>query len=123
MQKHEQWLRIAAQDFEVAVFLSKNRYSIQAVYHAQQAAEKALKGFLAKSNVAIIKTHDLANLVYGCTSIDDQFIILKDVAKYLSPYATLGRYPNDDYEELEFYEGEELIKHAQKLVKFVSSKQ
>jgi len=37
-----------------------------AVFHAQQAAEKSLKGFLAWHDVPFRKTHDLAEIGRQC---------------------------------------------------------
>lgn len=51
------------------------------VFHAQQAAEKALKAFLTAYNSPLPRTHDLGRLAGLCSAIDPAF----------SPYiATLG---------------------------------
>ena len=46
MQEHNRWIEIAKEDLTVAkILLSKKLFSPVA-YHSQQAAEKALKGYL-----------------------------------------------------------------------------
>jgi HEPN domain-containing protein len=64
-----------------------------AVYHCQQAAEKAFKAFLVLNERNIDKTHDLGLLVKRCSEIDVAFDALRDDADLLSPFATLYRYP------------------------------
>jgi HEPN domain-containing protein len=45
----------------------------QAAYRAQQAAEKALKGFLAANDRPLQRTHNLEWLVVSCQSIEPGF--------------------------------------------------
>jgi HEPN domain-containing protein len=54
------WLARAADDLEAAERLLKAPALFgAAVFHCQQAAEKALKGFLAWHDTPFRKTHDL----------------------------------------------------------------
>jgi len=59
-----------------------------AVYHAQQAGEKALKAFLAAHNTPFRPTHNLEDLLSVCISIDAGFGQLAPVARILmdTPY-------------------------------------
>ncbi len=67
-----------------------------AIYHTQQCAEKALKGFLAYHENFLSKTHDLIKLLEVCCAIDLEFSELRLDAAVLSPFATEFRYPVDD---------------------------
>lgn len=66
-----------------------------AIFHCQQAAEKALKGWLVFNDRRFDKTHDLRLLVSYAISIDPDFVTLQDAAERLTPYATAYRYPGD----------------------------
>jgi HEPN domain-containing protein len=64
-----------------------------AVFHAQQAAEKALKGFLAWHDVPFGKTHDLAALGRQCAAIDASLAPIAQRATPLTDFAWKYRYP------------------------------
>jgi HEPN domain-containing protein len=66
-----------------------------AIYHCQQAAEKALKGLLALHGARIDKTHDLSALIAVAMPVNPQITTLYEAAERLTPYATLFRYPSD----------------------------
>jgi HEPN domain-containing protein len=66
-----------------------------AVYHCQQAAEKALKAYLTAHGVTFPKIHLLTPLVALCADIDESFLELQDAAEILTPLATEFRYPGD----------------------------
>lgn len=65
-----------------------------AVYHCQQAAEKAVKAFLVHHGKPYEKTHDIEVLTDLAGEIDSKFRTLVDAADALTPYATRFRYPN-----------------------------
>ena len=101
---HKAWPAKAHPDLGVAkLCLRQNDFFDAAVYHTQQAAEKALKAFLVFHTGQVIKKHDLMFLVDKCTNIDFSFIQLQSYASGLNVYATYARYPDDnfviDYEE------------------------
>lgn len=62
MQEHEHWLAYAEDDLKVAkVIFNSEHISIAAVlFHSQQCAEKALKGYLVYNDIQFHKTRDLA---------------------------------------------------------------
>jgi len=66
-----------------------------AAYHCQQAAEKAVKGFLLFHNVRFDKTHDIVLLVWQAVDIDPSFFVLIEIARLLTPLAVEFRYPGD----------------------------
>jgi HEPN domain-containing protein len=66
------WLLKADEDLRAgANQLSSNPpYLADAVFHAQQACEKAMKGFLAWHDRPFGKTHNLVELGRACASVD-----------------------------------------------------
>ena len=65
------------------------------MFHAQQAAEKSLKAFLAWHDVPFRKTHNLENLGQRCVAVDATLQPLADQAAPLSEYAWKFRYPGE----------------------------
>jgi HEPN domain-containing protein len=64
------WMRKARHDLLAAEELSRNPELLDAaVYHRQQAAEKALKGYLTWNGIAPSRTHDLRELVHPPPSL------------------------------------------------------
>jgi HEPN domain-containing protein len=64
-----------------------------AIYHCQQAAEKAVKGFLAFRDHQLERTHDIERLVSLAMRYEPEFSLWIDAAITLTPYATAYRYP------------------------------
>lgn len=64
-----------------------------ALYHCQQAVEKALKAFLTWHNILFRKTHDLSELGQQCVDIDDSLEPLCRSAERLSVFFWMFRYP------------------------------
>lgn len=65
------------------------------VFHAQQAAEKSLKGFLAYHGQAFRKTHNLIELGEPCVALVPTLEGLLRRAAGLTEYAWKFRYPGD----------------------------
>ncbi len=93
-----------------------------AIYHTQQCAEKALKGFLAYHNNPLSKTHDLIKLLQACCVIDSEFSDLRLDAAVLSPFATEFRYPVDEETTIERKVVLDAIERAGKILSFVEKK-
>jgi HEPN domain-containing protein len=66
-----------------------------ALYHCQQAAEKALKGFLAWHDQPFPKTHDLGKLGKQAVELDQTLEPLIDEVVEYTKYAWMFRYPGD----------------------------
>ncbi|NLF31200.1 MAG: HEPN domain-containing protein [Planctomycetes bacterium] len=66
-----------------------------AIYHCQQAAEKALKALLAWKQTPLQRTHDLGILHAEVVIHFPQLAPLRDAADLLTPYAVEYRYPGD----------------------------
>lgn len=79
-----------------------------AIYHCQQAAEKAVKGFLAFHDQTVAKTHDVRFLVNNAVSLEPGFKEWLEAAECVTPYATAYRYPDEVLEpEQEEFEAAE----------------
>lgn len=66
-----------------------------ALFHAQQAAEKAMKAFLAWHDVPFRKTHDLGEIGRQCVDVDPALESLFARAERLTVFAWIFRYPVD----------------------------
>lgn len=89
-----------------------------AAYHCQQAAEKAVKGYLLYHDVRFEKSHDIELLVSQALTIDSTFADCIEAARLLTPLAVEYRYPGD-YVEPEPEEFQEAYTAAQFLYAFV----
>jgi len=92
-----EWLLKSYHDFASARKLAAGNdpYLDTAIYHCQQSAEKAIKGFLFFHNIAFEKIHDVRMLVKQASETDSSFSELMRDAKMLTPYAAEFRYPNE----------------------------
>jgi HEPN domain-containing protein len=89
------WLHKAQRDLTVAKILAENSEAIweASLYHCQQAAEKALKGFLVHWDLPIERTHNLLLLLEKASKLDPCFDTWEDAAARLTPFSTAYRYP------------------------------
>jgi HEPN domain-containing protein len=93
-----------------------------AIYHCQQAAEKAVKGFLAFHDHRLERSHDVERLVDLATAYEANFKHYEEAAITLTPYATAYRYPGESTSlEPSRAEFEEALKLASELVAFTGS--
>ena len=69
------WLQKADHDLETAerALYAGSPITDTAAYHCHQAAEKALKAFLASRFKPLVKTHDLIDLLTRCADSDVRF--------------------------------------------------
>ncbi len=95
-----------------------NPYLDTAVYHCQQAAEKALKAFLTYYDVPFEKIHDLSALIELYIPMEPAFENWRDTAESLSPYAVRFRYPSDVLEPEES-EAQGALRQAQAFMDFI----
>jgi HEPN domain-containing protein len=94
-----------------------------AAYHAQQAAEKALKGFLVRHGQAAPKVHDLVPLLAACQALEARFGAFLAAAQALTPYATRFRYPDVGGPlEPPRAEAEQAVRLAERIVGFVQQR-
>lgn len=111
------WLLKALRDLRAAERLAEQPEPLLdiAVYHCQQAAEKALKGYLAFWDQRVEKTHDLRLLLDRAQQFEPGLGAWSDAADNLTPFATAYRYPGlvDQPEPEEF---DEAIEDTRRLV-------
>jgi HEPN domain-containing protein len=91
------WLRKAREDLRVAeAILQLSPPAIEdALFHCQQAVEKALKAFLTFYERPFPKTHNLGQLAGACREADDSLTESLQSVGDLTPFAWLFRYPGD----------------------------
>ena len=95
-----EWLVRAEEDLGAAAdLLALPTPRIRVVlFHCQQAAEKALKGFLTWHDRPFAKTHDLRRIGRECINQDPTLELLLQRAAALTDYASRFRYPGEPYE-------------------------
>jgi len=117
------WIQKADEDMKVVeheLKLEEAECAKGAVcFHAQQAAEKYLKAFLADKGKATGKTHDIAVLLKLCAEYDAAFDKIE--AAELNFYAVQVRYP-DDFVEPAFKEAENCAAKAKEIINLVKNK-
>lgn len=85
-----EWMTRAEDDQAAGLRLHEFGHLALAAFHAQQAAEKALKAVMIANGLRIDKTHDLnrlARTVKAPAAIDD-------AAAFVTPFYMAGRYPD-----------------------------
>jgi HEPN domain-containing protein len=87
------WLRQADVDLEAARLLTP-RFAALACFHAQQAAEKALKAILYGAGERIVLGHSLAELGAAVERHSADFAALAGEVAKLDRYYVPTRYPN-----------------------------
>ncbi len=116
----QKWLTKSRHDLGSAQWLMKGEtpFLDTAVYHCQQAAEKALKAYLTYHDVVFGKTHDLTELLAQAAMVEPSFREWEDVASDLTPYAVWFRYPADVMEPPQS-EAFSALQKAEALVAFI----
>ncbi len=94
MTLHEQWLYKAEEDLGAAQLLFSGHFYSTAIYHTQQAAEKALKAYIVYINLPLPRTHNLDTLCQLCKSEDTDFDNIYLYAIDLNGLDVAFRYPN-----------------------------
>jgi HEPN domain-containing protein len=91
------WILKAAQDLRAAAyeFSAEPPLTADIVFHAQQAVEKTIKGFLTWHGRPFRKTHNLVELGESCVTIDAELESLLRKAAPLTEYAWRFRYPGE----------------------------
>jgi len=89
------WLTKAQHDLASARVLAASDPPLldTAIYHCQQAAEKAVKGYLVFCDQEFERVHDLEMLIRAAASYAEEFANWIDAGIELTPYARIYRYP------------------------------
>lgn len=94
----QEWVRKAEGDFATAQreFSVRENANYDAVcFHAQQCAEKYLKGYLQECDIAFDKTHELTVLLDALLPIEPAWDFMRVTLKLLTGYAIEFRYPGE----------------------------
>jgi HEPN domain-containing protein len=99
-----EWIEKAEEDWEMMLKGYRARkkpvYSA-ACFHAQQCAEKYLKGRLEEAGVAFRKTHDLRELLDQTSAIEPGWKSLENELDSLNDYSVSYRYPKRSADKAE----------------------
>ena len=112
------WLNVAAGHLAAAKKLAypPDAQLFTAVYHCQQAAEKATKALLIAFEIAPARTHDIGLLIGNFDPASSVLTDLRDVAERLTVFATEYRYPNASASGLDEQIVASAISHAEEFV-------
>jgi len=120
--KHAQeWLAYAQRDYDFAVDVESHfwpKHIEKICYNCQQAAEKALKAILAYHDVEIPRTHNIKELVDKCKEHSGSIELENRVARQMTRYATISRYP-DSVTEWDDTDGKVALKYAKEILDMV----
>ena len=97
----EQWFYKAEEDLGSAKLLLSGHFYGTAIYHTQQAAEKAFKAYCVHISMALPRTHNLDTLCQLCQSSDSDFDNVYLYAIDLNGLDIAFRYPNVQLEPTE----------------------
>lgn len=114
-----EWLQHAESDVRLAR-LGQGHEGIlsgQICFHAQQAAEKALKAVLLAKRISFPLTHDIEALLEIADQGDLAIPIELQDAGWLTPYAVETRYPGD-WQEITESEVNEALELAEKTLEW-----
>ena len=116
------WFSKAAHDLRMSELALRDDPAMtdQAVYHAQQAVEKAMKGLLTWHERIFRKTHNLVELGEACAKLLPDIEPLFRRSAGLSDYAWQYRYPGD-LDEPDAEEAEDALKLARETVMMILS--
>lgn len=89
------WLTKAQRDLASARVLAASDPPLldTAIYHCQQAAEKAVKGYLVFCDQEFERVHDIELLIRAAMPYAPEFVDWIDVGIALTPYVRIYRYP------------------------------
>jgi HEPN domain-containing protein len=116
------WIKKAKRDLEVAKREIKREapYTDISGFHAQQAAEKYLKGYLVWLEIEPKKTHDLEDLVLLVGEKDKEILFMREEVAELTPYAIVTRYP--EFSEPSLEDAKRALQIAEKVKSYVLEK-
>ncbi len=114
------WFKRGDEDLEfIEIILKEKRFSFNPIcFHAQQAGEKYLKGFLACHDLHVRKVHDLGVLIDDCKTVNQLFETLRDETVFLNQFYIASRYP-EDYTEFTLDDAKKAYEAAKSIKEFV----
>lgn len=88
------WVDQAEADLKTAKDCLKDSNYYASSFFTQQAAEKALKGFLYSKGFRALITHSVLDLIDEASKFEDKFKEFTDFARELDRHYIGSRYPN-----------------------------
>ena len=88
------WIAFARRDVQAADVLRQNGIYEESCFHAQQAAEKALKAFLVYNGQTPPRLHDLLDLLTRCLTFDTTLNAFRAECTTLNQYYAPTCYPD-----------------------------
>ncbi|GAB4542340.1 MAG: HEPN domain-containing protein [Anaerolineae bacterium] len=121
------WLRQAQQDIDDAHYACQGKRFNLACFMAQQAAEKAIKGYLYARGLTLVIGHSVARLCQEASTFDATFEELRQRAAPLDKYYIPTRYPNGlpggiPSEAFDQVDGERALELGQQVIRFVEER-
>lgn len=122
------WLRQAEHDLNVAQSHQERDNFSDACFMAEQASQKALKGFLIAQGRRSILIHSVAQLSEECSQIDKDFSSHIAPARILDQYYIPTRYPDAlappavPFESYTPEQGDKAVQTARAIVSLVRAK-
>ena len=113
------WIAKAEEDYDVArsALRRKKPWTFTACFHAQQCAEKYLKGMLVAKGNQFSKVHDLLKLSQECERAGILVAVDSKSLARLSLYAALTRYRGADPTSDEARDALEIAKAVRKFAR------
>jgi HEPN domain-containing protein len=118
-----EWLRRTKEDLDAAalVLTVPSPLVRTALFHCQQAVEKAMKAFLTWHDAPFREVHNLEELGESCVRLDSTLTSAVTRVTVLTKYAVRFRYPGAPYEP-DAEEAEEAMGLAREFVDAVLAK-
>jgi len=91
--KQNKWVNFFLDDIKAANIMLREELYNHACFHAHQATEKALKGFLEENKIDPPKEHNLIQLTEQCQKIDGNFSNILPKVRLLNRFYIPTRYP------------------------------
>lgn len=91
----KEWFQHAQEDLAMACWLWQGKYYRGVCYNAQQAIEKAMKGFLIEKGWDLVKTHSLKRLIAIGKDYKIDFQVPEEMVLLLDSLVS-ARYPGEE---------------------------
>ena len=115
-----EWVHKAEGDYENARILARQRKKFlpdNICWSCQQCAEKYLKAFLTRHQVAFAFTHNLTGLLKLSSDVDPDFRLISHSLQYLNVFGPEIRYPGASATRSDAREALDAMKHVRKFVR------
>ena len=122
------WLRQAEHDLEIAKTHQERGHYSDACFMAEQASQKALKGFLIGQRRRSVLIHSVAQLAEECSKTDKEFSAHIAPGRILDQYYIPTRYPDAlappavPFESYTQEQGDKAVQTASAIVSLVRQK-